>query len=225
MIAWKRANLELCTIPMLDVLKHLRSFHDEYGYLYCSLNDVHGRTIRSLVQRDWIVQGDMKNGSGRQYKITGRGVKACKIYEIPPEEYDNRRWDGICSRCGQEERSTYSTGNLKPYCDSCMKKMNKRKYALQGYQKKEGICPMCKKRSKHVMPSGEVRSYCKQCRRKRAKKYRQAKYKRELAQVKAGETLLCYRCHKQPRYVTANTVQDYCEHCTRQYRIERQKTK
>ena len=223
MKAFKRANLALCTIAMLDVLKLLREAHNnDNPFLY--LDDVHGRTIRSLINRDWIVKSIAPKKIDRpRYKITGRGLKACAIYEIPSEEYDARRWDGICCRCNERERGIYDNGKIKPYCDVCMSKMYKRKYALFGYQKKEGVCPMCNERPKHIMPSGQVRSYCLPCRRVRAKEYRQRKYKREIERVRSGEVLLCYRCHENPRYVTANTVQDYCEECNRRYHMERRR--
>lgn len=223
MIAWRRANLELCTIPMLEVLQRLRKgIEIDHPFLY--LDDVHGRTLRSLIQRDWIVKSIApKNLDRSRYKITGRGLKACEIYEIPPEEYDPRRFDGICSRCEERERGYFSTGRIKAYCDDCIKQIQNRKYRLFGHQKKQGLCPECKMRPKHVMASGEVRSYCQPCRRQKSKEYRQRQYKRERERVARGELLLCYRCHKKPRYVTANTVQDYCPDCHREYRMDRRR--
>jgi hypothetical protein len=39
--------------------------------------------------------------------------------------------------------------------------------------------------------------------------------------VRAGEVLLCYRCHQRPRQVTGNTVQDYCRECNIAYKRQR----
>lgn len=222
MISWKRANLPLCTQKMLDVLKRLRA-SKEAGYPFISLDDVHSLTLRSLQNRDWIVRSLGVKGECANvvYSITGRGVKACAIYEIPPEEYDQRRWDNICCRCGKNERGIYASGSRKPYCDACLKDIERRTRTLFGYQTKEGPCPMCGTRQKHVTKSGRVRPYCKPCRRKRSKQYRQEKYKREYAQVQAGELLLCYRCHKRPRWLTGRTLQDYCYECAQSYKRQR----
>lgn len=223
MIAWKRANLKLCTVPMLDVLKRLRDAHDDkHPFIY--LDDVHGRTIRSLTTRDWIVKSVApKNLDRPRYKITGRGLRACAIYEIPPEEYDPRRYDGICPRCGERERGCYKTGTIRAYCMPCDRAIGRRNHRLYGSQKKPGICPACNKRDKHITPSGDVKSYCLPCCRQKSKIYRRRKYKREREQVARGEELLCYRCHQKPRYVTGNTVQDYCIDCTREYRMSRRR--
>lgn len=222
MISWKRANFPLCTPLMLDVLKRLRASKDA-GQPFIRLDDVHGRTLRSLQTRDWIVRSLGVKGDREDvvYSITGRGLKACSIYEVPPEEYVQRRYDNICCRCGQNERGTYASGQRKPYCDACQKKVAQRKHKLFGYQKKPGLCPMCGIRQKHIEANGRVRSYCKPCRRKRSKQYRREKYKREYARVKAGDVLLCYRCHKRPRHVTGRTVQDYCYECNVAYNRSR----
>lgn len=223
MIAWKRANLPICTAKMLDVLKQLREgYQADRPFMY--LDDVHGRTIRSLIYRDWIVKSVDRKGLDRpRYKITGRGLKACAIYEVPPEEYDIRRSDGICPRCCERPRGVYSTGRRKAYCDDCTQLRNQRRYHFFGYQKKPGLCPTCNKLPKHITGSGSVRSYCLPCRRKQAKVYRKQKYAREFAMVQRGEVLLCYRCHERPRWLTGKTLQDYCEDCTRTYRIERRR--
>ena len=222
MISWKRANLPLCTDQMLDVLKRLRAAK-EAERPFISLDDVHGNCLRALQKRDWIVRslGVKGDRANVVYSITGRGLKACSIYEVPPGEYDQRRWDNICCRCGEHERGTYATGRRKPYCDACLKKIAKRRHDLFGYQKNPGLCPACGIRQKHVMASGQVRSYCKPCRRKHAKQYREEKYKREYARVMAGEVLLCYRCHKRPRWLTGHTLQDYWFECSQSYKRQR----
>jgi hypothetical protein len=217
---WRRANLQSCTQLMLDVLERLHHANNN-GVPYLYLEDVNQHTINALIDRDWILGSFALKNIDTSYRITGRGRKAYEIYSVPVEEYDIRRFDGICCRCGLNERGFYNSGTRMPYCESCTKKIDRRKYALQGYQKKQGLCPDCGLRQKHVMASGEVRSYCKPCRRKRAAKYRQEKYRRELKKVQAGEILLCYRCHENPRWLTGKTLQDYCHECSQKYKRER----
>lgn len=218
---WRRANLDSCTDMMLEVMRRLVAAKKS-GNPYIYLDDVHGRTLRSLMKRDWLVRSIAPGGIDRtRYAITSRGVKAFKVYSIPSSEYDERRFDNICCRCGKNERGTFSTGTLKPYCDDCLKATNNRKYKLFGYQKKPGLCSACGKRPKHVMASGEVRSYCLECRREKSKSYRKKKYRREYELAKSGQTLLCYRCHKRPRWLTGHTLQDYCYECAQEYKQAR----
>lgn len=222
----RRAGLPTCTGNMLEMMKHIRDKGNPFAYV----DDVDPRTIRALVIRDWIVQSSgIKEGSRKReridedrYRLTPRGERALKVYEIPPEEYAKRS-DGICCRCGKNERGYYSTGRRKPYCDDCLKKIAARKYALLGYQKNPGICPKCGKREKHIQANGKVRSYCKPCRRKLSKRRRKRRNKNLVKRAKAGEVFLCYRCHERPRYLTGNTLQDYCRPCQLEYQRERRK--
>ena len=214
-----RANLPSCTQKMVEVMQRLRECENK-SIPFPSLEDVHGRTIWSLMKRNWIMCISLSELQPI-YRITKRGLKALSIYEIPPAEYDQRRYDGICCRCETNERGYYSTGTMKPYCDDCLKKIAARKFELFGYQKNPGICPKCQKREKHITASGNVRSYCQPCRRKLSKRLRKRRNKSLVKRARKGEVFICYRCKERPRQLTANTLQDYCYECLVEYRCER----
>jgi hypothetical protein len=169
---WRRANMEICTITMIEVMQRLRASRDA-GQPFTYLDDVHGRTICSLIMRDWIVRSIAPKGEDRpRYSLTGRGSKALQVYEIPSIEYNERRFDGICSRCCEQPLGQWTTGRKKPYCNECMRKVANRKYALFGRQTKLRICPDCNKRQVHITASGHIRGYCRECERERSKEWR-----------------------------------------------------
>ncbi len=155
------------------------------------LPDVHGRTLWSLLNRDWIFKSPGLDGV--RYKLTGRGLKALKVYEPTL-----RRDDGICPACGIRPRNVYPGGREYGYCAECERE-----------HKREGLCPRCKERPKHVARTGRVASYCLQCKAERAKDERKRKHQRLLERIAAGEHIKCLKCD-QPRYHTQNTVYDYC---------------
>jgi len=205
----KRANLPQCSELMVDVMQQLR---EADGFI--RLNDVHGKTLRSLLNRDWIICSfPRKNPNDKKYKLTNRGQKALEIYEIPPDEYDLRRFDNICCRCGERERGVFKSGNPMPYCKPCFRRMQARRYRLFGYQKKHGVCPRCNERQKHVTKTGRVRSYCVPCRREMDKHSRKQRNNRLVERARNGEVFLCYGCKEKPRQLTKNWLQDYCEDC------------
>ena len=221
--AWRRAGLPTCTINMLNVMKHIYEKGNPFAYV----NDVDPRTLRALIRRDWVIKSIGKKTlrsrtilDDTRYKLTGRGAKALQIYAIPPEEYDERRWDGICCRCGERERGWYSNGKRMPYCKQCDSRIKCRARKLFGY-KNPGLCPDCGERDKHIMPSGRVRSYCLPCRRKRAVAYRKQQNEELVRRAKAGEVFLCYGCHERPRQLTKNTLQDYCRECLMEQKRQR----
>ncbi len=184
------------------------------GNLFDPLDGVHGRTIRALMARDWIVESEGVDGD-ILYKMTGRGEMALKMYNTPLE---SRRYDGLCPICGQRPKAYTRNGNCYGYCQECDREKRKRQRRLFGNQKDpNSICPRCGERKVHVPASGNVRSLCQPCRRKDQKVARKRQTRRKLERIAQGEVLLCIRCKAAPRYHTANTVFDYCHSCLRAY--------
>lgn len=198
----KRRDLPLITPPMMKVLLALRAAADADAP-FMHLPDVHGRTLWSLLNRDWIFKSPGLDGV--RYKLTGRGLKALKVYEPTL-----RRDDGICPACGIRPRNVYPGGREYGYCAECEREHKRKQFKLKGKQlKREGLCPRCKERPKHVARTGRVASYCLQCKAERAKDERKRKHQRLLERIAAGEHIKCLKCD-QPRYHTQNTVYDYC---------------
>jgi len=206
-----RAGLPTMQIVMLPVLQRLRDAERlEQPFVHLNEDDVHDSTIKALIERDWIVCASKGLEQERTYRITGRGLKALKVYEAPPA----RRTDGMCCRCCEFPRGVYTTGRKKPYCDSCEKALYDRKMALGIYYVRERICPVCKTRPVRVCSTGFIKHYCAECERARNKLDRNKKMKRLLSRIRAGEHLPCPDCGRQ-RYHTAKAVYDRCYECHR----------
>lgn len=206
----KRGDLPVTTVTMIAVLKRLRTAHDN-DLPFVDLTDVRIDTIRALIVRDWIVQANKAFGD-RAYTITGRGLKALKVYEKPP----TRRTDGICCRCGVRPTGMYGTGRKKPYCDECMAKVAKRQRNFKGQQARIRICPRCRKWAVKVCSTGRIKPYCDRCLRIRRKQEKKRMRERLLRRYLAGEYLPCRKCSEQ-RYLSGKTVQDYCYQHYREY--------
>lgn len=206
----QRRGLPMMTRRMFNILRRLRTA-DEGDAPFITLDDVHKRTINSLVARDWIVASKKAFGEVR-YRITGRGLKALKVYEVPSE----KRSDGLCPRCGVNERRVYDTGRLSAYCEDCENHHNRRQYAMKGHQYVPGrLCPDCGERPRHECSTGFIKPYCHECGIRRAKEERRRKHDRLLERIQAGEFIPCCRCKKKPRYHTQRQVYDYCHECYR----------
>lgn len=208
----KRRDLPLCTPPMMKVLLALREAAAADSP-FVHLPHVHAATIKSLLERDWIFASP--GSDGIRYKLTGRGLKALKVYEPTL-----RRSDHVCPACGVRPRKVYPNGREYGYCDECEKEHKRKQWKLKGKQlKHEGLCPRCKVRPKHKTNSGRVQSYCNTCKKEKAKAERKRKHQRLLERIAAGEHVKCLKCD-QPRYHTENTVYDYCYEHFRQYMSE-----
>lgn len=197
----RRGDLPAMTGRMHTVLKRL--VDAKRGDLFMpALMDVHGRTLRALVERDWIAES--RGLDGMRYYITGRGIKAYAVYSR-----GGHRFDGMC-RCGQRPRGYYSTGKRKPYCNVCLALYARRRFKLKGYQlKAETPCSRCKKRPRHVYPSGKRITYCTHCRQVLRRTERKQKMKRKLWLISIGRPPICLKCDS-PVYHTPKTVYDYC---------------
>lgn len=217
-IPWGQRALKdypLITRHMMAVLMHLRDM-EESDTPWVDLDGLRGTTITALIQRDWIVQS--KGLDGIRYRITYRGLKEMKIYELPVKEY---RYDGICPECGQRPRGKWG------YCQQCSREQGRREYALFGRRRSDdAICPQCRERPLHRCSTGRIKAYCTECLRVKRREYKRRKYDRLLARIKAGEHLPCPKCG-EPRHYTKNVVYDLCTGCyyeyQRQYRQRRAK--
>jgi hypothetical protein len=205
---WKRANLPGASERMLVVLRCLeQSKEQEFPFVF--LEGVGKKTIRALIERDWIFESPGLDGV--RYKITLNGSKALAAYSTSPY-----RSDGICPRCGLRPRHMAANGTLQPYCIECKRQQGNRAYALKGNRlKPDGLCASCKEKPRHVYPSGYVIPYCKECRREMRKAEKRRRQARLLARIRAGEFVPCLRCKKACRHIAGSTVYDYCYDCYR----------
>lgn len=202
--ARRRGGLPSMTKRMMLILQYLRDAQAA-GFRFAELKHVRKRTINSLFERDWIFISPGLDGV--RYAITGRGLKALKVYERP-----TRHFDGICPRCHERPRKVSADGVLYPYCDTCNKRANNRQYALKGHQyKPDGVCARCKKNPRMIYESGFVIAYCESCRREMRKEERERKHARRLELARQGKPPSCMvKGCDHPIYYTEKTTYDYC---------------
>lgn len=139
------------TGPMQDALSYLRDkqMSDEpFAELRYPL--AHGTVISSLLERDWILESEGPDGV--RYRITGRGLKALKLYETP-----RQRRDGICPACGVRPKRTYSTGRRCGWCLTCDRAYSRKK--TKRLRQQSGLCCRCHKRPRRRLLT---RSQCVQ---------------------------------------------------------------
>lgn len=209
-----RKGLPNMTGAMREVLRLLNEAHEpDIGYCFAAIDVpkvVDRRTIRSLVERDWIIVSCGLDGT--RYKITSRGAKALRAYE---KKWQRR--DGICPRCCERPRHTRSSGKRDSYCLECLRAIGKRKRDLGiQYINPDRLCSRCHKRPLHQYPGGKFSTYCKHCekvnRRKNARKQRRRLYE----EIQNGAPVpMCKLCKVRPCRVSANTVSEVCIECRR----------
>lgn len=214
MLHWKSKQVKRHGLPpmtrcMAEVLAELRAAQ-QADMPFIHLPDLHYRTRRSLILRDWIFASPGLDGT--RYKITGRGLKALAVYEQPIQ----RRDDGLCPTCGVRPRKVAKTGYVYGYCAECQRLHDNRQFALKGHQlDPNSLCPRCGERPRYRYPSGFIIAYCYECRAAMRQDERRRKHARLLARIQAGEFIPCIRCKKCPRYHTDKLVYDYCHECYR----------
>lgn len=208
----KRQGLPAMSQTMMEILYKLRDARQ--GNPFIPLEGYHARTLRTLCERDWMIESPGLDGI--RYRITGRGLKALSVYEQP-----SHRFDGICPQCGVRPKMTYSSGVQAGYYQECIQMRQNRAYTVKGNQlNPDGMCAKCGKRQRHTYPSGHTIAYCAKCRQKMRKQERKRKHKRLLKRIKQGEFIPCIRCGEEPRYHNSKTVYDYCHACYREYHNE-----
>ena len=208
----KRYNLPSTTGRMLDVLGVLRDAL-QADSPYIALPDTDSRTIKALFEREWIAEVSVL--SVPHFGITGRGLKALKVYESPT----TKRSDGLCPRCCERPRAIRKTGVPQPYCKQCESQNSKRQYKLGLYRMRpQGMCARCQKRPRFVASTGKTYSYCRHCKNLNRRREHRRERKQLLARLINGEHVACIKdgCDK-PRYVSGKSVQDYCYQHYREY--------
>lgn len=215
---WKfrrRAGLPMISRHMLGILLDMRTAHDA-GYKVVGMEKVHGRTIRSLLNRGWIAESPGLDGL--KYYLTVQGKRAVRVYEQPPD----RRWDGMCPTCCERPKQVYSSGKTGGYCKECNRESNKRQRLLKRPRlNPDRPCstPGCAN-PVYVSPRGVIRTYCETCFRQRRHAERESRKARKLARIAAGDVPVCMTCGQHPVRYTKNAVSDYCPTCERAYHRE-----
>lgn len=207
---WKQRNRHGMTMSQkqMGILQDLRAAKEaEFPWVY--LDGVHARTLNSLLRFDWVAVSPGGELDRDRYRITHAGLKALKIFEVPP-----RRYDGICPVCGVRPKQMMPSGQ-HGYCKECDKAHKQRQRALgRPRLNPNRPCSDCGGGPLYVTSTGEVTTWCKACRSKHRAADRRRRNERLLARIAAGDIPLC-KCG-QPLYVTT-WVHDRCEGCWRDY--------
>lgn len=211
LIQWKarsRRGLPSITRRMFDVLVRLKQARDD-DFPFIALEDVDPRTLRALCgePRGWVFESPGLDGL--RYTITGAGEKALKVY-TPAE----RRGDGICPDCGIRPKHVSKGGRKYGYCQVCERKYKRNQVRLRGGKllRSDHLCARCKKRPHVVNAKGKAIScYCRHCKNVLGRRAHKKARALLLERVRAGEFIPCsVKGCNEPRYVTANSVQEKC---------------
>lgn len=204
----QRDGLPPMSGDMRRTLLHLRECKAQ-GWPFVQLNPTYfnGRTIRSLVERDWAFVSPGIDGD--RVAITGRGLDALEVY-LPARN----RHDGICPSCEENPRHIRN-GTMIAYCIDCDRAITRKKQARLRRRPEytDRPCSKCKQNPRMRHSNGLGCSYCADCEAERTRKRTARRRDRELELVRAGGILLCARCHAQPRKVFENSIARYCEEC------------
>lgn len=182
--------------------------------------DTDKRTIKALINRDWIVQSGGLDG--KRYKITGRGQKAFAACEG-----DFNRRDGMCPRCGEHPRNVRGSGKRDAYCKACLSAVAAQKQVKYGRRvNPERGCSRCGNKPLLRYSTGMYSTYCVDCEQKRQRIKAEKRRLKELEIAHTGEGVpLCSHCHEKPVKVFANSISNYCADCipimTRRWKLRR----
>jgi hypothetical protein len=182
------------------------------GFEFVKLPKINAKTLRVLIEFDWIFASP--GFDGIRYKITARGLKVLHIFEQP-----SRHFDDMCPSCCERPKHRYGTGRKAGYCHECLQDLAKRRYKRVGYGiRQDRMCSRCHKFPVYVRPNGRVITYCLHCKNVLNRREKRRMHKRNLQRIANGELLPCGRdgCNEQ-RYHTANTVYDLCYVHYREY--------
>lgn len=206
----QRRDLPALTPRMMAVLLTLRAA-DEADSPFILLPGIHKRTLEALFERDWIFASPGLDGT--RYKITGRGLKALKVYEPVI-----KRHDGLCPDCGERPKHITRNGRVEGYCKICLGKSSRRKYRLHIGKNPNALCPRCKKRTRARLPGGNVTTYCAKCNKVLKRRAKRKQIKTRLQRVLAGEFIKCrLEGCEQPVHHTEKSAYDMCESHWREY--------
>lgn len=211
---WQRGRrgLPQMTSYMMPVLQFLRDAKRE-GWTFVALDKVHGKTLNTLLERDWVFESVGIDGSVK-HSITERGLQALKVYE--PKL---RRDDGMCPECEGQPVHRYKSGRKAGYCKDCLSKRAKDNYVRRvGQARPDRLCSRCRKFPRYVRPSGRCIPYCLHCKNVLGRRQKRRMHKRNIKRIQNGELLPCLRegCNEQ-RYHSQNTVYDWCHKHYREY--------
>jgi len=171
--------------------------------------DTDHRTIKALIDRDWMVQS--KGLDGVRYKITGRGQKA---FVMCAGDFNRR--DGICPMCCEQPRHVRASGKLDAYCKQCLSVVARRKHERHGGRcvNPDRGCSRCGNHPLHQYSSGQYSTYCAACERVRSRLKSRKARETLMTAIRNGEPVpMCKHCHQQPRKVFANSVSSFCPEC------------
>lgn len=194
------------------VLQYLRDFK-KMGDPYHML-PVHSRTIKSLLERDYIFES--KGLDGVKYCITGRGLAALAMFEQP--KYPHRVGD-VCYRCRENAKKVGPSGRKYSYCHDCLRELHRTYYrAFRSSPRWRGrpvnpICPTCQEKPRHVFRSGRLASKCYECYLEYERDKRARYHARQIELAAAGHLPMCTECGTRPRHVTNTRVYWRCREC------------
>lgn len=206
-----RDGLDSMTGQMAEILLYLKNAK-ESGVEFSPLEYpfAHGVAINNLIERDWIFGSRSAFDNSVLYKITGRGLKALKVY-LPRRN----RNDGMCTRCGVRPRQTRSSGKLDNYCAECesVRNAQRRKNGTADGDPNR-CCSRCGVRPRHQYPGGRLSSYCTECENARCRERNRRQRQQLLKDIRSGGPVpLCKVCNQRPRRVSANSVSNWCKVC------------
>jgi len=196
------------TGPMSLVLAHLLERKQSGAPFALLPQGTDRRTIKALIQRDWIYSGDK---GAHLYTITGRGQKALEACAGVL-----CRRDGICPRCGERERHVRKSGIVDAYCLTCARAVAAEKQVKHGRRvNPERGCSRCGNKPLLRYGSGQYSTYCADCEQERQRiKYQKRRLQEwEIAHTGQGVPL-CAHCHAKPVRVFANSISSYCRDCS-----------
>ena len=220
----KQRGKENITYPMECVLRRLRAAleQDAPFLLLDPAQDrqLDERTLFTLAERDWIVEGDVTES---YYRITKRGLNILAKCDVQVQ-----RRDGICPKCGERPKRIDDNGRQLAYCDECERERTRLKTLRQRKQTPTEPCAHCYERPRHqYQPSGTWSRYCSVCDPllRKGRKHTTAKERRE--RIRRGEMPIpvCAECKDRPVVLYENSVSHYCAVClpkvARRWKVKR----
>lgn len=205
----KRDGYPPMTSAQLRELEHLRTCLEQ-GNPW-STKKIVPRVVRKL-QRLYLifVSPDPTGHAPTAYKILPAGLELLKAFTV------HRRTDGICPRCNTTPRRVRKTGQLANYCHPCERAYHREVSAKRLTHHTDRPCVECGQRPRAVSEFGWQYARCRECQTAYAAGILNRWNERRMAQIKAGETIMCV-CGKAAVHVTEHKVEQYCLDCLNRY--------